>query len=146
MLLKTDVLNVLNHKPNIPSLSFIFESIRGCQSCSDFPAVLIWWVWEEFLLPYSSLVSCGLTLDCIYSWIACLAFMFECGIMVLHNSLHVYSAHQRMLTGWMWWLLVCCSEMMATLQWTKGTLFIWYNSWSCYCLVILNTVSNTRTA
>lgn len=30
MLLKTDVLNVLNHKPNIPSLSFIFESIRGC--------------------------------------------------------------------------------------------------------------------
>lgn len=33
--------------------------------------------------------------------------LFECGIMVLrHNGLHVYSAHQLMLTGSMWWLLL----------------------------------------
>lgn len=81
-------------------------------------------------------------IDCIYSWIACLAFMFECGIMVLRlNGLHVYSA-LRVYVNWLDVMnvgfLICCSEMMATLQWTKGTLFIWYNSWSCYCLVILN--------
>ncbi len=78
-----------------------------------------------------SLVSCGLTLFIHESHAFLYVWMLNHGTSCLQcSSAYVNRLDVRMIAGF----LICCSEIMATLQWTKGTLFIW----SCYCLVILN--------
>lgn len=89
------------------------------------------WFWSDVCVHF---FKYGLTLD----WLYLLMNGMPCVCLNVESWYFMFTACVQRLDVMNGGFLLCCSDMMATLQWTKGTLLIWYNSWSCYCLVILN--------